>query len=75
MLLQVAADQALARAVAVHVGGVDQVAPGLDGGGDGGQGDILVDRAVFPAELPGAETTTPISVPIRGKLRFSTRSG
>lgn len=54
--LQVAADQLLAAAVAVDVGGVEEGDTGLDRGIQHRQGVLLPDVAPVGTELPGAES-------------------
>ena len=52
---QEAADQLLAAAVAVHVGGVEEGDSGVHGGGEHRHRVVLADGAPVGAELPGAQ--------------------
>ena len=54
-LLEHAADQPLTAAVVVHVGGLDQGDPGINGGVQRGHRVVLTDFAPVRAELPCAE--------------------
>src|SRR5690606_18637128 len=54
-LLEHARDQALGMAVAVHVGGVDEIQAGIQRRGQRGDRLAVVDRAPGRADRPGAE--------------------
>ena len=55
-LLEELADEFLATPAAVHVGGVEEIHAGLDGGGEDGEAPGFIDIApVGTAELPTAE--------------------
>ena len=67
------ADELLAAAVAVHVGGVDERHAGVDRRLQGRERVVLADLAPVGAELPGAQPDH-ADVPAQSgeKLRFST---